>query len=453
MQLMEGILSDTISSKLMGSNSTPQTSDKENPFESSFLTRLVDEFWANLAGSSNPIFNLWANSLKKLNFNRQNLSSWSVSFGDFLFAVSHSRKGRIALVDLLKANTPTKSEVCICPVRFRGLLPKGSAIIRELRDVPILLDQLSVEGAYLWLRSVAHAALDEELHSSGDKTLKILTYNVCGLPKPLGTMDSNPRRFYRIGRQIRELSADIVGLQEMWESNTSLVLKASHYKHRFSELEVEHLKRKLLFGRSGLAIASRYPMSDCELLAFSSTSGLERVVNKGAIYARIQTPNGEVDVYNVHLTSEPERLNKLFVSLSYSHKIRDLQLRELNDWIKRRSKPGVPVYVMGDFNFTEEDNLYRSAQRFLGEDLFRMRYGFIQKDESPEIENNIFGATFDPMHNIHAKSPRSIAERLDYIWCKRENEDANHLYAAERVFTKNPLSDHFGVLVTIQEEF
>ena len=446
-----GMFSGEVSDKSVTLNSDPYFSSSFFYNEHSQIIRKVEEFWSKLSKSTHPIFNRWVGTLKQVPLNNQNITRWNVSLSDFLFTVSLSSKGRSALFDWLRVTKPINTDICVCPVRFKGLLPRGSTIIRELRDIPRFLDKLSAEVAYLWLRSVADSAVHKEDQSQQVRKLSLLTFNVCGLPKPLGTMDSRPKRFFEIGRQIRAMSPDIIGLQEMWETNSTLVLRASQYQHRFSDLEVEHLKRKSLIGRSGLALASKYPMNDCELLSFSSTSGLERMVSKGAVYARIETPDGLVDVYNVHLTSEPERLNKLFISDSYSHQIRALQLRELKDWITRRTKPGIPVYVMGDFNFSEDDNLYRTARRFLGDDLFRLRYGFPQSTESPEIEDDIFGATFDPFQNKFAKSPKAISERLDYIWCNQQDE-ANHLYAAKRVFTENPLSDHFGVLITVQEE-
>jgi endonuclease/exonuclease/phosphatase family metal-dependent hydrolase len=433
-------------------NSIPLKAFPNYTFDYSQVNRVVTGFWKLLSESSNPMVQRISNAFRQHHAIQRNTSHhWSVPLTEFIYTVSFSSIGRSALFDFLRTSKLQHSDICVCPVRNKGVLPRGSSVIRELRHIPALLDNFTSEKAYLWIKSIAYSALDGNFPDEGNNCIKLLTYNVCGLPTPIGTMECKPKRFFRIGRELRTISADIIGLQEMWESSTELVLKASNYPHRFSELEVDRLRRNLLLGRSGLALMSKYPMTDCELLHFTHSSGLEWMVRKGAMYSRIQTPQGEVDVYNVHLASEPERLNKLFVSTNASNLIRENQLRELRDWIVRRSKPHIPVYVMGDFNFTEDNNLYKRAERYFGEDLFRLRYGYSQISDSEEIENEISGATFDPKNNKFARSPKGDSERLDYVWCKgRDNH--HHLYGAERVLTANPLSDHFGVLVTIKEE-
>lgn len=100
---------------------------------------------------------------------------------------------------------------------------------------------------------------------------------------------------------------------------------------------------------SGLIIISKYPIIECSAMTYSSSSGSDRLANKGVIYARIQTGPLEGDyihVFNTHIQSH-----------DYSE-ARLAQILELMDFISEIIKSDKnyirPILIAGDFNVTAE---------------------------------------------------------------------------------------------------
>jgi hypothetical protein len=99
----------------------------------------------------------------------------------------------------------------------------------------------------------------------------------------------------------------------------------------------------------GLIILSKYPIIECSAMTYSSSSGSDKLANKGIIYARIQIGPSEGDyihVFNTHIQSH-----------TYSE-TRLAQISELMVFISgiiKSDKEYIrPILVAGDFNISAE---------------------------------------------------------------------------------------------------
>jgi endonuclease/exonuclease/phosphatase family metal-dependent hydrolase len=176
----------------------------------------------------------------------------------------------------------------------------------------------------------AHSS-DEIPPAPGGDALRIVTYNIRA---GLGGIKE-------ISEDLRPLSADIIALQEVERG-----IYGSRKIDQASSL-AEALGMKLAYARSfslegrdhGIAVLSRYPLSETETMPLPSASGRWPRV---ALKSRVDTPWGPVRFVCVHLT-RPWRT-------PFSHtRERMAQLRTIFDSMKGDSLPQI---MAGDFNST-----------------------------------------------------------------------------------------------------
>ena len=100
---------------------------------------------------------------------------------------------------------------------------------------------------------------------------------------------------------------------------------------------------------SGLIILSKYPIIEGSAMTYSSSSGSDRLANKGVVYARIQISSSEGDyihVFNTHIQAHDYGETRL------------AQISELSDFIYEIIKSDKdyirPILIVGDFNVAAE---------------------------------------------------------------------------------------------------
>ena len=100
---------------------------------------------------------------------------------------------------------------------------------------------------------------------------------------------------------------------------------------------------------SGLIILSKYPIIESSAMTYSSSSGSDRLANKGVVYARIQVSSSEGDylhVFNTHIQAHDYSETRL------------AQISELMDFISKIIKSDKdhirPILIVGDFNVAAE---------------------------------------------------------------------------------------------------
>lgn len=178
--------------------------------------------------------------------------------------------------------------------------------------------------------------------SRQDDALRVMTYNVWGIP----TSKDRAARMVAIGRKLATMNLDIVGLQECWlEADRDRIVMGL----AGSDLRYIHFYPSGLMG-SGLMLLSRFPIVDVGFHRFS-LNGLPLKVpevdyygGKGIGYACLNTPYGEIAVFNTHIIAryaddEDDIFRAHRAAQAYEF------ARYINAYAKQR-----PVIAMGDFN-------------------------------------------------------------------------------------------------------
>jgi endonuclease/exonuclease/phosphatase family metal-dependent hydrolase len=288
----------------------------------------------------------------------------------------------------------------------------------------------------------------EQLQSEMDvEELRVATLNIGGLPwwlkgERLMRDPSQPAkkldRYVQIGRSLRERSFDLVGVQEMFDSRTVSVAREAGLAYRAHGGSVHGTLGVL--GGDGLMILSRYPIEWSEMRPFTSTTGVERWVRKGALFARIVLPgNRKLLVTNVHTISSTS-----YISSARAEGIRTAQMSELRGWQQELREPGIGELTLGDFNTNLDAAQPVETGMF---DLYRLRYS--RHNGTP---HTAAGFTFDPVRNHRAacfafSEKGAGSSRIDGLFASEDVHRSLTALETRLEFTEEgeQVSDHFGV--------
>jgi len=183
------------------------------------------------------------------------------------------------------------------------------------------------------------------------RTLKVLSYNVHGLPSPLGKDNG---RMEEIGKRLRALiiqnqAPDVVLIQEGFRSSVEKLIKESGYPY------VEKGPVGKDFGQqknldSGLYILSLHPIQAVHKIPFLSDSctGWDCYASKGVLHVRIKVPGvpTPVDIMTTHMNSNKS-------SGSSQDKVdacKEKQINEAAEFTRQVTTTQFPVVFAGDFN-------------------------------------------------------------------------------------------------------
>ena len=184
--------------------------------------------------------------------------------------------------------------------------------------------------------------------------LRVVSFNVWALPM---VSKDTPARMAAIVRRLVELHADIVCLQEVWLEDARQRIIADT---RAASALRHHYYFKPGIRESGLLILSRFPLRAAGFHRFRLTGRPERLADaeyfagKGIGYVRVQTPAGEVDVYNTHLiaqstTDEHDPYRAHRTAAAY----------EMITFVPSQSRERYPVLVLGDLNMRPDQLGYQ----------------------------------------------------------------------------------------------
>jgi endonuclease/exonuclease/phosphatase family metal-dependent hydrolase len=260
-----------------------------------------------------------------------------------------------------------------------------------------------------------------------DICVKVLSWNLHGLVWPLSKDPGG--RMDRVSAKVRELSPDVVLLQEVW--------LGSHLKRLTRALHPDWtpicVRRRGGGPRGGLlalvnAAAGWRARSAPEFHAFTASAPVWRVWEgdglggKGVLTVELERGAVRICAVNTHLQSQ-------YSSIDYAE-IREAQLVELRAVISQLG-PSQPAIVAGDFNTDSRESLY-SIVAALGTDLTA---------KARERDNN--GTTANPREGR--------PEWIDYIVAANSETYAvsANLELIANESADVPYSDHTGLFCTI----
>ena len=212
-------------------------------------------------------------------------------------------------------------------------------------------------GASLLLLLLALSAgghrAEASLNGSGSIEIKVLTYNVKGLP-----WITNLERLERIGdilaeRRQRGDEPDIVLLQEAYVKQSASLRERAGYPHAIVGADGQ---RGVFANSSGLELLSNFPIKAKYSRLFEDCAFPECFISKGIVGATLEIPGvpHAVQVFNTHLQAD-----------TANDWVRKRQIDQIADFLGGLRFGQRPLIFAGDFNFKPKHDSYTSFLRKL----------------------------------------------------------------------------------------
>lgn len=131
-------------------------------------------------------------------------------------------------------------------------------------------------------------------------SLKILTANMLLFPQPF--FDDQEERIKIFSTYARQLSPDLILLQEVWDNFSLALLNRLFYDYNCCFVP------SALYNKSGLVIFSRHPIDKADFFRYRLSlhhNFEELIALKGYLAIKITINNRSAEVFNSHLYSAP----------------------------------------------------------------------------------------------------------------------------------------------------
>ncbi|MCK4494367.1 MAG: endonuclease/exonuclease/phosphatase family protein [Methylococcales bacterium] len=243
-------------------------------------------------------------------------------------------------------------------------------------------------------------------------------------------------KFTKIANTIDTLNIDIICLQEVaeywrdgqgdWESNAAKIINDRLQKPFYLHTDWSHLGFEKY--REGVAILSRYPMSNQEANYVSSSNDIYSIHSRKVISAQISVPFvGNINIFSAHLSWLEDGF--------------ETQFANLHQWAEKNHSSEVQATLLcGDFNVTAGSDGYKLV-------VETNQY----EDQFLAInQRGVFEKVFK-VHDAHWQDLLAEDYRIDYIFM-RKNSDLK-VVSANVIFTHQDygrVSDHCGYLMTFE---
>lgn len=197
----------------------------------------------------------------------------------------------------------------------------------------------------------------------GSFILRVMTYNVHGLPLP----GIDPTRYADIGKILGERRREgnaphIVALQEAFDSRTDELNAAAAYPFGARGKKGAFLKLG-----SGLMVLSEFPIASVDRMSFEECVSWDCFARKGVLRTQVVVPGVPfpVEIFNTHLNSDPD--GDQFTTVHQTRAVRAEQMRQLQEFVGATGGGGTrPVFFPGDFNTVPQDPGYPDLLSLLG---------------------------------------------------------------------------------------
>jgi endonuclease/exonuclease/phosphatase family metal-dependent hydrolase len=249
-----------------------------------------------------------------------------------------------------------------------------------------------------------------------------------------------PSRLPLLKREIENLNADLIGLQEVLEfttpegsMNQANEVREASYEMRYAP--AQELGPGLHMGN---ALLSRFPIRKAETVVLPGEDETEE--RRSLLCALVDHPLGALPTYVTHLNWKLDQ-----------GATRIKQVVRIHEEIVARSAPDhLPAILMGDFNAEPLSDEIRFLKGFATLNGQSVHYS----DVWDYAQATGSGATFDP-RNPYAAQAQEPPRRIDYIFVAGpDTQRRGHTLSAELVANQPNEdgvwpSDHFGVRATI----
>ena len=281
---------------------------------------------------------------------------------------------------------------------------------------------------------------------AGADELKLMTWNVYMLPKPIKNSHQKTRT-HAIAENLLNSDYDVIFLQEAFSGYFRRTLKE---KLRAKYPYYHKTKKKFgiyPFMGPGLVAFSRYPMKKVDHVYYKDCTGPDCYASKAVQLVEITLPSGKtLQVANTHLQAGQSQEKQ---------DIRKSQLNQIREFLLENKKSGTPQLLVGDLNI----DAMKGEEFAVSLNTLAMKVGFDEAEIEPdkpirERLANFFTAGFlanclkeDEDHN-----PKLLDHVLYIDYDKRLTFKHDEVANPEFILKGKscPLSDHKPRVVTLQ---
>jgi len=258
--------------------------------------------------------------------------------------------------------------------------------------------------------------------------VKVLTWNIWWQFGPW------QQRAPAIEATLQAANADVIALQEVWgdaDENYAQILAEKLGYHYF------HAECSIMNGVGfGNAILSRWPIAETKVTTLSGKP--ETGETRNALFARIEGPRGPFDFFCTHLNWRYEQ----------SH-IRQVQVREVAEFVKANTAGKMPPILCGDFN---ADPVSDEIRMLTG--LTTAAAKELSFHDAWAIEGKGLGLTWDN-RNPFVAADFEPDRRIDYIFAGHPKARGRGHITDVGIMGNAPVegvwpSDHFGIMAKIR---
>jgi len=190
---------------------------------------------------------------------------------------------------------------------------------------------------------------------SEEFTFRLMNYNVKGLPLP---WLKHKARYQRIGKALNTLRGqnlfpDVINLEEAIHGQTEEIRKAAALP-----FYAKGPLGKGLRTSGGLKTLSRFEIVAAKEYVYDRCGSYDCLARKGVLMTTIKVPGLPtlIDIYATHTQAGPT--GDPFISRETCDGIRDRQVSQMADFILETHNAEHLLFVVGDFNFRQSDELY-----------------------------------------------------------------------------------------------
>lgn len=229
------------------------------------------------------------------------------------------------------------------------------------------VSSVAVLAATLAAVSLAQAEEPEPARAAAPSTLRVLTFNVWGIP---GISPDISARMPKIAEAINALSPDVVLLQEAWHEETAATLSSALARGGLTHQVGRAAGGAIAFGSTGMLVASRLPLRDPRWVDYESGRlphtpyHADWAATKAALLFDVDTARGPLRFATTHMQSSYRTGHYEPVRLAQT-----LQLVEaLSRPVAGERGVELPTLVAGDFNYEGPEVADRVLRGMLGLD-------------------------------------------------------------------------------------
>ncbi len=268
-------------------------------------------------------------------------------------------------------------------------------------------------------------------YSASHEPLKVLILNLHCYQE-----DNQDHKFSQIAKAIDEQHIDIVCFQEVaelwndgagdWQSNSAKII--NDRLHRPYHLYTDWAHRGFDKYREGVAILSKYPLSEQESRYVSDSHDIYHIHSRKVVMAQIRIPYiGIINVFSAHLSWWEDGFQQQFA--------------RLQDWANSKADGNlIGTLLCGDFNITAGSSGYQqvvAGNEYEDQYLAANAHGLFEK---------IFRVN-DP----HWRHDLADDYRIDYVFLNKTSQ--LQVISARVLFTEQDygtVSDHCGYLMAFE---